>query len=37
MPLNKVAIHKRFTNGNARVCRPGYLAKEFQLDPNFGK
>jgi len=35
-PLNKVAIHKRFTNGKARVCRPGYLAKEFKLDPDFG-
>ncbi len=35
-PLNKVAIHKRFTNGRARVCRPGYLAKEFKLDPEFG-
>lgn len=36
-PLNRVAIHKRFSNGRARVCRPGYLAKEFKLDPDFGK
>lgn len=35
-PLNKIAIHKRFTNGKARVCRPGYLAKEFRIDPEFG-
>lgn len=35
-PLNRIAIHKRFSNGNARVCRPGYLAKEFKLNPDFG-
>lgn len=36
-PLNKIALHKRFENARARVCRPGYLAKEFKLDPDFGK
>ncbi|MCS6818747.1 MAG: ABC transporter substrate-binding protein [Chitinophagales bacterium] len=35
-PLNRIALHKRFSNARARVCRPGYLAKEFKLDTNFG-
>jgi peptide/nickel transport system substrate-binding protein len=35
-PLNRMAIHARFTNAEPKVARPGYAETEFVLDPTFG-
>jgi len=35
-PLNREAIHARFTNANASKARPGYEENEFVLDRTFG-
>lgn len=35
-PLNRIAIHARFDNADAKKARPGYLANEFTLNKTFG-
>lgn len=35
-PLNRMAIHARFTNAGAKIARPGYVENEFMLDKSFG-
>lgn len=35
-PLNRLAIHARFSNAEPKIARPGYVETEFTLDPAFG-
>jgi len=34
-PKEKIAIHKRFTNADASVMRPGFWEAGFKMDPNW--